>query len=55
MDEIAHICLDHSANTPVHPEFIEAMLPFFRESYKNPSIIHKAGQKARYQGTLFLN
>jgi len=47
MDEIKYIYLDHSATTPVHPEVMEAMLPFFRESYGNPSSIHAAGRKAR--------
>src|SRR5512135_3562180 len=41
------IYLDHAATTPVDPEVIEAMLPFFRETFGNPSSIHSFGQQAR--------
>jgi cysteine desulfurase len=38
--------LDHIAATPLRPEVLEAMLPFFRESYGNPQSLHSAGQEA---------
>ncbi|MCD1261997.1 cysteine desulfurase [Paenibacillus athensensis] len=31
------IYLDHSATTPIHPDVLEAMLPFLQEEYGNPS------------------
>lgn len=41
------IYLDHSATTPVHPDVLEAMLPFFKERYGNPSSIHKMGRSVK--------
>ncbi|MBI4551616.1 MAG: cysteine desulfurase NifS [Candidatus Latescibacteria bacterium] len=41
------IYLDHNATTPVRPEVLEAMLPFFRERFGNASSIHAFGQAAR--------
>ncbi len=41
------VYLDHNASTPVHPEVIEAMLPYLGERYGNPSSIHAFGQEAR--------
>jgi len=41
------IYLDHNATTPVDPEVLEAMLPFLREDYGNPSSLHWFGQRAR--------
>ena len=41
------IYLDHAATTPVAPEVIEAMLPFFAGEFGNPSSIHQAGRAAR--------
>jgi len=39
--------LDHSATTPVRPEVLEAMLPFFNASWGNPSSSHRFGRAAR--------
>ncbi len=41
------IYLDHGATTPVRPEVLEAMLPFLRESFGNPSSAYKLGQTSR--------
>lgn len=41
------IYLDHNATTPVHPEVLEAMLPYLREHFGNPSSGHMYGQRAR--------
>jgi len=40
------VYLDHIAATPLRPEVLEAMLPFFRGSYGNPQSLHSAGQEA---------
>ena len=42
-----HIYLDNNATTPVHPEVIEALLPFYRENFGNPSCSHWAGKSVR--------
>lgn len=39
--------LDHAATTPVRPEVLEAMLPYFTEVYGNPSSLHAIGRAAR--------
>jgi cysteine desulfurase len=41
------IYLDYAATTPTHPDVIKAMLPYFDESFGNPSSIHSYGQEAR--------
>jgi cysteine desulfurase len=41
------IYLDHNATTPVDPRVLDAMLPFLREEYGNPSSLHRFGQRAR--------
>jgi cysteine desulfurase len=40
------IYLDNNATTPVAPEVVEAMLPFLREQYGNPSSAHHKGIEA---------
>jgi cysteine desulfurase len=39
--------LDHNATTPLDPRVLDAMLPFLREDYGNPSSLHWFGQRAR--------
>ncbi|MBI5966301.1 MAG: IscS subfamily cysteine desulfurase [Deltaproteobacteria bacterium] len=41
------VYLDHVAGTPLHPKVFEAMVPYFREFYGNPSSIHDGGEKVR--------
>ena len=41
------VYFDHSATTPVDPQVIEAMLPFFNEKYGNPSSIHSFGREVK--------
>jgi cysteine desulfurase len=41
------IYLDHAATTPVRPEVLEAMLPFYGARFGNPSSVHRWGREAR--------
>jgi cysteine desulfurase len=41
------IYLDHAATTPVLPEVLEAMQPFFGPRFGNPSSTHRWGREAR--------
>ena len=38
------IYMDHNATTPLHPEALDAMLPFLKDNFGNPSSIHWAGR-----------
>lgn len=40
------IYLDHSATTPVRPDVVAEMLPYFSEHYGNPSSIHSLGRRS---------
>jgi len=40
------IYMDHVAGTPLLPEALDAMLPFLREKFGNPSSIHGFGEEA---------
>ncbi len=41
------VYLDHNATTPLLPEVLDAMLPYLREHYGNPSSGHALGAHAR--------
>ena len=42
------VYLDYNATTPVGPEVLAAMMPYFSERFANASSIHSEGQRARY-------
>lgn len=41
------VYLDYNATTPVHPEVVQAMLPYFSERFGNASSIHAFGREAK--------
>src|SRR5262245_20552140 len=56
------IYLDYNATTPLDPAVVEAMLPYLREHYGNPSSMHLYGkathdavERARMQVAALLN
>ncbi|NQT90922.1 MAG: cysteine desulfurase NifS [Candidatus Omnitrophica bacterium] len=40
------IYMDHNATTPMHPEVLKAMEPFFTDKYGNASSLHSKGREA---------
>ena len=40
------VYLDRIAATPLHPQVLEAMLPYLKENFGNPQSLHSAGQEA---------
>jgi len=44
---MARIYLDHAATTPTRHEVVEAMLPYYSDTYGNPSSLHSEGRAAR--------
>jgi cysteine desulfurase len=43
----APVYLDHNATSPLHPEVLEAMLPWLQGQFGNPSSRHEYGRAAR--------
>ena len=41
------IYLDHSATTPTDPRVVEAMLPYWTQTFGNPSSLHQVGKAAQ--------
>ena len=41
------VYLDYNATTPLLPEVVDAMLPYLREHFGNPSSEHEIGRRAR--------
>src|SRR5712664_2488130 len=41
------VYLDYNATTPVEPEVLDAMLPYFSGAFGNAASIHTPGQRAR--------
>ena len=39
--------LDHAASSPLRPEALDAMLPWFTEQHANPTAAHRRGRHAR--------
>jgi cysteine desulfurase len=46
MEERRVLYLDHAATTSVHPQVVEAMLPYFGERCGNASSLHSLGREA---------
>ena len=41
------VYLDHNATTPVHPQVLEAMKPYFSDIFGNASSLHQSGREAK--------
>lgn len=41
------IYFDHAATTPVRPDVVEAMLPYLRDAYGNPSSVYRLARESR--------
>ncbi|QAV27340.1 cysteine desulfurase NifS [Neobacillus thermocopriae] len=44
---LERIYLDHAATSPVHPQVVEAMIPYMTTYFGNPSSIHSFGRETR--------
>ena len=44
---ISAVYLDYASTTPVDPEVLQEMLPYFSEKFGNPSSLHSFGQEAQ--------
>ncbi len=42
-----NVYFDNSATTKLHPKVLEAMLPYFKDEFGNPSSVHSFGRKAK--------
>ncbi len=45
--ENSPVYADHAATTPLQPEALEAMLPWLKDGFGNPSSLHSFGREAR--------
>ena len=45
-DATRPIYLDYASTTPVHPHVVDAMLPYLRQEFGNPSNLHPLGRRA---------
>lgn len=45
--KMKNIYLDYNATSPMRPDVLTAMKPYFEEHFGNPSSFHQMGQKAR--------
>ena len=43
------VYVDHSATTPVKPEVLEAMIPYFTENFGNASTVYAEGRETKKQ------
>jgi len=43
-----NIYLDYNATSPLRPEVLTAMEPYFKDQFGNPSSFHRMGQKVRH-------
>ncbi len=46
-ENVDTIYMDYAATTPVRPEVLEAMIPYFVNAYGNPSSLYSIAQEAR--------
>jgi cysteine desulfurase len=42
-----NVYMDHTATTPVSPEVLEAMMPYFSEAFGNPSSVYSFSRRGR--------
>ena len=47
MEQRRSVYMDHEATTPVRPEVVEAMLPYFSERFGNPSSLYALAREAK--------
>jgi len=47
MEAEKKVYLDHTAASPLLPEVVEAMLPYFKDAYGNPQSLHDWGDQTR--------
>jgi len=45
--EKRYVYLDHSATTAIHPDVLDAMMPYLTDEYGNPNSLHRYGQRAQ--------
>ena len=47
MEQRRSVYMDHAATTPVRPEVVEVMLPYFSERFGNPSSLYALAREAK--------